>query len=235
MTEIGKFYWLNLVNHVECGGPFDTKHAARENALATYERVQSGVAMAVALLTVEEVGRVETSRPRWVADGGEQELSAEFTIAGPGGSMYPRRGHAAQRPTSDGVDRARAVDSPLWPWRATKDQFSAIFAGRAGVAGAFYRAMGTDGHVLEPVVERNQLPRELAHCYDLVSPDLGPTYWLIRINDVPAELRDQFPRLKPDRNQYEYDVSASWQRPLYSWSDADQKWVLIDAAWGRET
>jgi hypothetical protein len=43
------YYWHNLVNGVEKGGPFATVDDAKANAVAVYEGIQRGFALCIAI------------------------------------------------------------------------------------------------------------------------------------------------------------------------------------------
>lgn len=231
------YYWINTLNMAEVGGPHETKDAARRDCIAKYDKMNTA-ARAVVIAEVVEEGSVERT-VSWVAAGGRLDVDAlnslggvqlaersvprydesgglvdrEYVIAGPGGSMYPK-------------DHLRWLH---WPWYATKDQFLSAYVGRTEEAKRFYRQMGTDGYVLEPVVAERDIPRELTDCYDRVD-----AYWLIRIERVPPDLRDQFPRLRGDVHAVDYDRLPQWQRSLYGFDEAAGKTVLRAAAWGNE-
>jgi DNA polymerase I-like protein with 3'-5' exonuclease and polymerase domains len=63
---------------------------------------------------------------------------------------------------------------------------------------------------------------------------LGPSHWLLKIENVPEELRDDYPRLFRELNAFEHSQVPDWQQGLYRFTD--DKWRLLDRAtqWGTE-
>lgn len=123
----------------------------------------------------------------------------------------------------------------LFPWCMSKDQWQATFAGRTPLVDPFYRGRGVDQKVLEAAVASETLPRELAACYDLHRHHAnGATVWVIKIENVPADLRDSYPHLRRELNLKEFEGAPDWHRLLYRWEESDAKFHLTVDAWTRD-
>jgi hypothetical protein len=86
---------------------------------------------------------------------------------------------------------------------------------------------------LEPFVVSDNLPRSLVSYYNLSAHDNRT--WVLRVQNAPAELRDQWPRLQPELNAKEHEDHPN--RFMYEWLDGPQKYRLRDryvTFWGRE-
>lgn len=97
----------------------------------------------------------------------------------------------------------------------------------------FYSHVAPKVWRLEPFVKSEKIPREIAHCYHFttVSPSCD---WILRIDQVPEELRDCYSRVQRELNNKEW--SEHQQFFLYDRDTADGKYKLIPAyaAWGRD-
>lgn len=114
----------------------------------------------------------------------------------------------------------------LHPWEITKEFFE-ILRGRIGAneADKFYRQMGPNMWRLYPIVVTEKMPTELRGQF-VLSPLVSNT-WVVKMLDVPAELRDSFPRLMGEMNDKEYDTSLAEYKFMY-WRH-NEKWTLREA------
>jgi len=147
---------------------------------------------------------------------------------------------AAMPPPSATMDRAERVadggsqHASTYPWSVSVAVWNAMSADRQEVLAPFYRHVG-GSRVLETVVQNPVLPKELQTCYDFHMLD-GLIHWVVNANRIPADLREDYPRLLLELNSVERDHLPTWQRHFYHWIEDDQKWRLRDMyrAWGPE-
>jgi hypothetical protein len=133
------------------------------------------------------------------------------------------------RPDAERPDADESRHGSLYPWHVSYTEWSALDATRAALMQPFYRKMGTvGGWRLEPLAASAVIPIELRACYDL-TPTCG---WRIRVGDVPADLRDEYPVLQRELNKFEHEQRPRWEQDLYVWRD--DKWFLRDDAWAKE-
>lgn len=62
------FYWINIINLVEVGGPFDTIGDAENDAVASYLQI-GDVARAIEIVQTVKHGSISlTPKARWIDD-----------------------------------------------------------------------------------------------------------------------------------------------------------------------
>lgn len=124
----------------------------------------------------------------------------------------------------------------LAPWQIylnTLKQWSDGSAVRRETLYRFYKCVARDIYRLEPLVVSHLIPREVQDCYQVTAGG-----WLLRVDRVPEDLRDAYPRLQREMNAVEYDQSDEQFRHMYNKDLADNKWKLHPQyadAWGRES
>lgn len=166
----------------------------------------------------------------------------------PGLAIEARKAVASMLPQSLMADRrvprhnvVRDADenhhSSLHPWQMPRDWYTKLGQERRALLDAFYTQKG-DRMVLDAFVDKVlYLPRELGACYTWVTntgSELG--YWLIQIDRVPEDMRDDYPRLNMECNMKELEEMPRWQQGLYEHHEKDGKYRLLDRAllWGPE-
>lgn len=134
-----------------------------------------------------------------------------------------------------GVDDVKTDESL---WRISRVKFKRMCSGSATAHAAlshFYKIVTKDILQLEAAVEVNmstaELPEIFADYYDCVDG-----WYLIRVGQVPPDLRDSYPRLQHKHNSIAHAELPAWQREMYYWSaEAEQfKLKLVYAAWAVE-
>jgi hypothetical protein len=123
-------------------------------------------------------------------------------------------------------------ESEFAPFQVTSEYFI-----KNGVpdelARAFWQPMGSSPrsieglsmpHRLETHVVSETLPRVL-HGYYHISEGV-PTHWTLKIDRVPDEVRDLFPRLRRETNAVEHAELPEWQQYLYEWIEREVKFRL---------
>ena len=144
------------------------------------------------------------------------------------------RAAGPQRTSEDGAQHAG-----LAPWqidRETLHRWGEGSAVKRETLGKFYRQVTARVFRLEPMVRSHHIPTEVQACYDICRSN--PTIWLLRVDRVPEDLRDAYPRLQREMNAVEYDQSDEQFRHMYGWGESSQKWLLLAPyvdAWGRES
>jgi hypothetical protein len=117
----------------------------------------------------------------------------------------------AERAADDGAQHSSLV--PWWIGTGYHD----TLAKRVGLdlMDAFYSRRTPDIWCLEPVVLSGNIPRELQTAYDFTKVD-NVSRFVLKRNEVPAELDDQFPRLQVEMNVFEWETSEESFRFMYS-------------------
>jgi hypothetical protein len=137
------------------------------------------------------------------------------------------------RTPEDGSHHASQV-----PWVIEREYYE-VLVQRVGkdIIDAFYSHRAGLVWRLEPIVAgQEKCPREIAQCYTWHRSSDASYFWVLNRVMVPEDLNDQFLRLQPEMNQFEYDQSEQTYRFMYSYQDGPQKWTLRDEfqVWARE-
>lgn len=143
----------------------------------------------------------------------------------------PRQVDARESARPD-ADESRHAS--VYPWQMSRDQWGALSPERRALMLPFYAERGVVW-LLDAAVVTNNLPRELAPCYTMIRVNAVNT-WILRVDRVPYELRDMYPRLMLEQNGVEHDQLPDWQRQMYEWCGDEEtgRWILRSehAAWG---
>lgn len=146
--------------------------------------------------------------------GSGQGLTGETTV-------YERR---VPRMNADDANQRAS----LFPWE--RSEMTGNFELRK-----FYRHAAPKTWRLEPFVENEKIPHDVANCYRAEFA-LRRNLWVLKLEDCPAELRDGYPRL-----QLELNAKEAEEHPfsfLYFLDDTDGKYKphkrFVAAGWGRE-
>jgi hypothetical protein len=176
-------------------------------------------------------------------DGARAPTPEELTAMG-------RAGPPTSRPVSKDENFAKPCGGPspengsqhasTVPWEIGLGYHGTLVA-RVGVkiVSEFYSARAAQVWRLEPVVSgSHKCPREIKDCYDFcpLLTDDGEPRWVLRRDQVPAELDDQFPRLQHEMNRMEFEQSDTTYRFMYQWVEGPQKWCLLPQfqSWARQ-
>lgn len=130
------------------------------------------------------------------------------------------------------IDADESHHASLYPWQIARRRYITLPQDRRVLLDTFYTQRGNTMRLDECVV-CSTLPRELVPCYTLVT-NTAPSFWLLKIENVPEELRDEYPRLFRELTHFEHSQVPYWQQGLYGFTD--DKWRLLDHAtqWGTE-
>lgn len=129
-----------------------------------------------------------------------------------------------------GTDRDESRHASLAPWQVkalpTSGEAERLFVSH------FYKHAAPGVYRLEPFVESKKIPKQIAHCYSLSGQKSD--MWIMKVQNVPEELRDCYPRLQLELNAKEHEEHP--QRFMYVLDEKDMKHRLAERfqAWGRE-
>jgi len=133
----------------------------------------------------------------------------------------------------DGGHHETDIDDP-WlcdPWIIAKKKYDRRVTSNS-FAEQFYERRAVNIYKLIPFVVASQIPRSLRDFYTRVNESV----WAIKIENVPNDIRCEFPRLQSEMNSVEFDQSPRDAQFMYYHDASTQKFILKNefAAWGRD-
>ena len=117
------------------------------------------------------------------------------------------------------------VENSLVPWVTSFAYFASKDISTKDVA-VFWTKRGANLFVLEPYVQFYVqcaiIPLVLRSCYN----NSWGESWVLKPDLIPPAAREFFPNLPREQNMMEWEELPMWQRPLYDWSDSEEKYRL---------
>lgn len=138
----------------------------------------------------------------------------------------PRRVPPHESRDAGGTDGDESRHASLCPWQVS--ELSGNFLIRS-----FYKHAAPRLFRLEPFIVSEKIPKHLAHCYDLSTQ--AKDTWILRIQNLPEELRDSYPFLPTELNAKEHEENKL--KFMYDLDTDDNKYKLrklyVNNGWGK--